>query len=144
LNLISGESGRKEQKPALPRNYCATTDFSRALTKKEVPLPGPRNRHHRIAYSDRRSATAASAFAASLLFTFGDETGLLDGLSSLLVGLLAAALLLAASAALLVLLFTLVRHQLLLDLPREQRWPPADRSKSILNVPNRRFLRTWA
>src|SRR5262249_47323168 len=22
-------------KPALPRNYCATTDFSRALTKKE-------------------------------------------------------------------------------------------------------------
>jgi hypothetical protein len=70
-------------------------------------LPGPRNRHHRIAYSDRRSATAASAFAASLLFTFGDETGLLDGLSSLLVGLLpAAALLLAASAALLVLLFT--------------------------------------
>jgi len=118
LNLISGESGRKEQKPALPRNYCATTDFSRALTKKEVPLPGPRNRHHRIAYSDRRSATAASAFAASLLFTFGDETGLLDGLSSLLVGLLpAAALLLAASAALLVLLLTLVRHQLLLDLP---------------------------
>jgi hypothetical protein len=43
-----------------------------------------------MAYSDRRSPAAARAFAAALLFTFGDETGLLDGLPLLRVGLLPA------------------------------------------------------
>jgi len=64
-----------------------------------------------MAYSDRRSPAAARAFAAALLFTFGDETGLLDGLPLLRVGLLpAAALLLAPFAALLVLLIALIGH----------------------------------
>jgi hypothetical protein len=70
-----------------------------------------RNGRHRIAYSDRGSPAAARAFTASLLFTFGDETGLLDGLPLLLAGLLpAAAFLLATFAALLILLITLIRH----------------------------------
>jgi energy-converting hydrogenase Eha subunit B len=72
-------------------------------------------------YSDGRSSSAATAFAASLLFTFGNETGLLNGLPLPLGGLLAAtALLLATLAALLVLLLTLVRHRLLLGLPQGQ------------------------
>jgi len=49
-------------------------------------------------YSDRRT-TAAAGFGASLLFTFGDETGLLDGLP-LLTGLLLTGLLLTTAALL--------------------------------------------
>jgi hypothetical protein len=69
------------------------------------------NRRHRVAYSDRRSRAAAPAFGAALLFAFGDETGLLDGLPLLLAGLWpAVALLLATMAALLFLLLRLIRH----------------------------------
>jgi hypothetical protein len=65
-----------------------------------------------LAYSDRRSPAAAPGFGASLLFTFGDETGLSDRLPSLLVGLLpTAALLLATLAALLLFLLILIGHQ---------------------------------
>jgi hypothetical protein len=69
----------------------------------------------RVAYSDRRSRAAARAFGAAILFAFGDETGLLDGLPLLLAGLLAAAALLLATlatllATLLFLLVTLIRH----------------------------------
>jgi hypothetical protein len=77
-----------------------------------------RNRRHRVAYSDRRSRAAARAFGAAILFAFGDETGLLDGLPLVLAGLLPAAALLLATlaallatlAALLFLLVTLIRH----------------------------------
>jgi len=80
--------------------------------QKEAPLPGPNKKGcHRVAYSDRRSRAAAHALGAAVLFASRDDTGLLDGLSLLLAGLLATAtLLLATLAALLFLLVTLFRH----------------------------------
>jgi hypothetical protein len=47
--------------------------------QKEAPLPGLNQKASSSnCYSDGRSRAAAAAFAASLLFTFEDETGLLD------------------------------------------------------------------
>jgi hypothetical protein len=83
--------------------------------QKEAPLPGLNKKSSSSScFSDRRSRAAARAFGAAILFAFGDETRLLDGLPLLLAGLLAAAALLLATlatlVALLFLLVTLIRH----------------------------------
>ena len=101
----------------------AEEDWGRA--QKRSPVAGAEQGIVVIEYlyriSDGRSSSTATAFAASLLFTFGNETRLLNGLPLPLGRLLAAtALLLATLAALLVLLLTLVRHRLLLGLPQGQ------------------------
>jgi hypothetical protein len=91
-----------------------------ASDQKEAPLPGLNKKSSSSScLSDRRSRAAARAFSAAILFAFGDETGLLDGLPLLLAGLVpAAALLLVTLAALLatlaVLLVRWIRHSLLL------------------------------
>jgi len=89
----------------------AEEDWGRA--QKRSPVAGAEQEIviHRVTHSDRRSRAAAHAFGAAILFASGDDTGLLDGLSLLLAGLLATAtLLLATLAALLFLLVTLFRH----------------------------------